>query len=188
MPLLFYRHSRRGSATSHTKSNIRTSSSLQQFIYFLYKEKQTPLHYTSGSSSRFYLPYLSARYGYRLRHCVPHIWQKYLLPGIEALTDKSLLSAWQRLSLVPAARHGQFHKAQRKHCPYVSACQMSFSIKGISLRQTPHQLAVNCNMTTFPLSSDNFTLRPSVSFISKSGAVSPTLTIYPAASEPAERL
>ena len=61
-------------------------------------------------------------------------------------------------------------------------CQMSFSINGISLRHTPHQLAVNWSITTLPRRLDSFTLCPSVNFTVKSGACSPTLTIYPLAS------
>ena len=57
--------------------------------------------------------------------------------------------------------------------------QISFSIKGISLRHTPHQLAVNCNITTLPRNSESFICFPSVGVMVKSGAGSPTFTIYP---------
>ena len=60
--------------------------------------------------------------------------------------------------------------------------QMSFSIKGISLRHTPHQLAVNCIMITFPFKSFSCFLVPSGNNNSMFGAFSPTFTIYPLSS------
>ena len=60
--------------------------------------------------------------------------------------------------------------------------QMSFSMKGISLRHTPHQLAVNCIMMTFPFRSFSCFLVPSGNNNSMFGAFSPTFTIYPLSS------